>query len=284
MLSLVRFDTLLSIPRLISIGDKENHIASLHLPQMLYIWPYIAFFSWPVILPSLCNSVLALLPQSISELIPLNLQSGQSQSRIRLSILLSVLLLTLAVIHYNTLIHPFTLADNRHYTFYVFRILRRNFVTIYLLAPAYLFFAWACIGALSAPGSVQKSASSRPASSRPVTASWLLLWLTTSTLSLATAPLVEPRYFILPWIIWRMNVVTEGIGNVSHTSTDSSSKRVTPIEEKLDQDTLLWWLSKISLPLETIWYLMINAITGWVFLNKDFMWPNEPGEVMRFMW
>ena len=283
MLFLVRL-TQLSISRLISIGDKENHVASLHLPQMLYIWPYISFFSWPVILPSLCNGMLALSPQGIRRLIPLNLRSSQSQARIRPFILLPVLLLTLMVIHYNTLIHPFTHADNRHYTFYVFRILRRNSLAIYLLAPAYLFFAWACIGALSMSGSTQKSTSSRSGSPRPVTASWLLLWVTTSTLSLATAPLVEPRYFILPWIIWRMNVITEGIGNAQHTSTDSSTRKVTPVEEKLDQDTLLWWLSKASLPMETVWYLTINAITGWVFLNKGFAWPNEPGEVMRFMW
>ena len=43
-----------------------------------------------------------------------------------------------AIVHFNTIIHPFTLADNRHYMFYVFRYtIRRPGLTRYLLVIAY---------------------------------------------------------------------------------------------------------------------------------------------------
>ena len=39
--------------------------------------------------------------------------------------------------------HPFLLADNRHYTFYVWqRIFRRHAVVPYLFAPGYLVCMW----------------------------------------------------------------------------------------------------------------------------------------------
>src|SRR5690348_13193881 len=31
-------------------GDKSNHVATIHLAQMLYIWPLFAFFSAPLFL------------------------------------------------------------------------------------------------------------------------------------------------------------------------------------------------------------------------------------------
>jgi alpha-1,2-glucosyltransferase len=42
----------------------------------------------------------------------------------------------------------------------------------------------------------------------------------------------------------------------------------------------------INLPkfVETAWFLIINLITGYVFLYKGFEWPQEPGKTQRFMW
>jgi alpha-1,2-glucosyltransferase len=36
--------------------------------------------------------------------------------------------------------------------------------------------------------------------------------------------------------------------------------------------------------LETAWFLLINFVTGYVFLYRGFEWPQEPGLVQRFMW
>ena len=36
--------------------------------------------------------------------------------------------------------------------------------------------------------------------------------------------------------------------------------------------------------LETVWFLALNLITGYIFLYWGFEWPQEPGKVQRFMW
>lgn len=242
---------------------------------MLYVWPYIAFFSWPIILSSLIINVLVSLPSSITGKLPFKIDPRIPEPKIRLVVLLPALILTLLAIHYNTVIHPFTLADNRHYTFYVFRILRRNILIKYLFAPIYLFFAWACIGALTQSSS--KSTSSNTKSST------LLLWLITSSLSLTTAPLVEPRYFLLPWITWRL-IVSNGQPISDKVGLNSKQAHPNRNSGRLDFQTAVARVSASSLSIETLWYLFINGITGWIFLNKGFTWPNEPEEVMRFMW
>jgi hypothetical protein len=56
--------------------------------------------------------------------------------------------LMLLAVHFNTIIHPFTLADNRHFVFYVFRILLRHPVFKYAVAPVYITCAWLVISVL----------------------------------------------------------------------------------------------------------------------------------------
>ena len=253
----------------LSAGDKSNHIATIHLAQMLYFWPYIAFFSLPLLYPTLLNAVI---PQRF---LPSFLRTASQQPRRpRLVIALPSMALMLAIVHYNTIIHPFTLADNRHYTFYVFKLLRQHPSLKYLAIPIYLLSAWAALHALALP-SVELNSTptnlsnpNQPAATKPNTpspspndprtatnppqrCSTLLIWLATATLTLCSAPLVEPRYCILPWLIWRI-----------HLPIPSSSR--------------LW--------LETIWFVCINAVTGYLFLYREFEWRQEPGVVQRFMW
>jgi alpha-1,2-glucosyltransferase len=46
-------------------------------------------------------------------------------------------------------VHPFLLADNRHYTFYIWRLMSRfNGIILYALVPAYMAAAWFCWQAL----------------------------------------------------------------------------------------------------------------------------------------
>lgn len=90
--------------------------------------------------------------------------------------------------------------------------------------------------------------------------SFALIWLLTTALSLITAPLVEPRYFILPWVIWRLHV-RPSRGAIAGLSVER---------------TRLWG--------ETLWFLAVNVGTCAVFLGKEFEWASEPGRVQRFMW
>jgi len=287
------------------LGDKSNHVATLHLPQMLYIWPYLTFFSWPLIyhfLMLLPISLLARITQYSHLETFLVFKRRRFLPRFWLALLF--VLTACLVVKFNTIVHPFTLADNRHYTFYVFRILLKRRWTRYAAAPVYVLCGWACIQALGAgPDMLRRNITSRqdetpdsardrpaeqnshqaPSSPRSLpdgvhaaTTSFVLIWLATSALQLITAPLVEPRYFILPWIFWRLHLPLRQAERPSpggQKSTESSSWW-----------QLLWERHDHRLWLETLWMLAVNAITGYIFLNWGFTWPQEPGKVQRFMW
>ena len=292
-----------------NIGDKPNHIATLHLPQMLYIWPLMAFFSLPLLLPPVLGAVL---PQSF---LPSFLHHFASSSlSLRGSLLASgvgILALMLAAIDQNTIVHPFTLADNRHYVFYVFRILLRYPAVKYLAAPVYLACAWAVLQALGAPSSDPQSVSKESQASRGTGAevgqysplnnqprvSAVSVWLLTTSLCLITAPLVEPRYFILPWITWRLMLpalpeshpaapTTDAAGAVKSGGSDNAPQRRPDAAEPSKLGGFLDGLvhRDYRLVMETAWFLLINAVTGYVFLYRGFEWPQEPGNVQRFMW
>lgn len=276
---------------------------------MLYIWPYMFFFSSPVVFPVIFNR-LALSSthtkaSSTSSSIALPTSSSQAAYlATRVLLFLGLTAAALASIHYNTIVHPFTLADNRHYVFYVFRILRRHWALKYLAAPIYVICAWLAVSALGgqrvdndagnslrslkadiakkdgksnlndggadrssyAPATPSTSSTSSTAATATTT-SIVLIWLITTTLTLITAPLVEPRYFILPWLVWRLHILPS-----SFSSSLSSSAAPTIMNPRL----VLW--------AETAWFVAINVATGYMFLHRGFEWPQEPGNVQRFLW
>jgi alpha-1,2-glucosyltransferase len=304
---------------------------------MLYVWPYFVFFSWPLVLLHVVDIVLP------TRLIPSSLQYGLSCKR-RLPAIVTFLItipLMLAAVHFNTIIHPFTLADNRHYVFYVFRILLRyHWAVKYLAAPVYFVCAWCVFAAFgfsaiaSQPHLVEppnntvtprdgqrqsaveetkpkeekrkannknrkasKQTAATPLKQQVITAeiteqiqthisrrqeqweaqqvhvSIVLVWLLSTTLSLITAPLVEPRYFIIPWVMWRLHI----------PNFPAPSKYRRRQRDELD---ILKAKFFTDLPqiLETLWFLVINVVTGYMFLYKGFEWPQEPGKIQRFMW
>jgi alpha-1,2-glucosyltransferase len=274
-LSLASLTTLLlNKTPLTSVGDKSNHVATIHTPQMLYFWAYTAFFSIPVIFPPLLVPVFGYLPESrLKSFCKDNLLGPSNAAPPRILSTVLFLALGLASVHYNTIVHPFTLADNRHYVFYVFRILNRHPVIKYAAVPVYLFCAWLVIQSLGrtplnkANGTHHKN--SHPTiteeDKQPCQASFILVWIATTTLSLVSAPLVEPRYFIIPWMIWRVQVPYSSVSPLSQRS----ARRI---------------IYDFRLPLETVWHLAINAITGYVFLYRGFTWPSEPGKMQRFLY
>ena len=238
---------------------------------MLYIWPYIALFSAPILLGPLYRMIGPLLPQQIKRAPG---YKAKSYDRSNLPGFLPAALFIaggLAAVHFNTIVHPYTLADNRHYVFYVFRILLRHPMIKYLAVPVYYLCAYLAIQSLGFPPEQQRNAKpqtrahpvdghTKPGSSQ---ISFVIIWLATTALSILTAPLVEPRYFIIPWIIWRLHVPHMPIS-------------FTIARRKYSQDLRL-----IS---ETIWLLFINQIVQYLFLYRVFTWPSEPGNKQRFLW
>ena len=202
-----------------------------------------------------------------------------------------------AVVHYNTIVHPFTLADNRHYTFYAFRLLLWHPSIRYSVVPIYFICAWATVlsfgGIADDPKSTLRLAElEREGSNRKTRpesriesekrCSFVLIWFLSTSLSLITAPLVEPRYFIIPWLIWRLHLPTAY--DPSRLSLAFSSPQKL-LSKRLDTPKLLVFESyDHRLWLETIWFLIINAVTGYIFLYWGFIWEQEPGKVQRFMW
>lgn len=278
-------------------GDKENHVASVHFSQMLYIWPYFMFFSFPLLYPYIINSIT---PRRI---IPKFLRFNSPWHQVpRLVMLVSVSVVMLLIIHFNTIVHPFSLADNRHYMFYIFRVLFRHPLIKYASVPVYIFCAWAAITALgglpheqksSPPSAVAKHRSSSTLGFQEDIAcpgtvsgqnrvSFVLVWLLATSLSLIVAPLVEPRYFILPWLFWRMQVPIFPQPGKSETK----DRVAEPWGKIPSQAARLFLYAKHDhrLWLETAWFLAINWATGYIFLYWGFEWPQDPGKVQRFMW
>ena len=254
----------------------------------MYIWPYLAFFSWPIVHRQ-C------LPESLRPL-------SNPASFPRKAIMCITMAVMWKVVQYNTIVHPFTLADNRHYMFYVFRILLRHWLIKYLAIPIYVGCAWTTLAALGGlPPSRQatqqepshkagrKKQKFRAAPSKEQTnqvsgyrASFILIWLLATALSIISTPLVEPRYLIVSWLIWRLHIAGP------RPETDHSA----PIENPDSMGTTLVGRLKAVLYerhdhrlwLETMWFLAINLVTGYMFLYRGFEWPQEPGKVQRFMW
>lgn len=191
----------------------------------------------------------------------------------------------------NTIIHPFTLADNRHYMFYIFRytIRRPGHFREYLVG-VYMLCGWLCWSALSPSGKTrsrdQRDNRCDNAAAEPASSSTVVLLLVATALSLVTAPLVEPRYFILPWIFWRLLVPA---WHPEENNRDNSRAGAASIPG------LTWCIEwgrryDLRLVLETLWFLAINAVTMYIFISRPYVWRDENGEVLdggrlqRFMW
>jgi alpha-1,2-glucosyltransferase len=254
------------------LGDKSNHVATLHLPQLLYIWPYICFFSFPLVLLPLVRQILNRLPESKLRSACIYRIPGPSTADFPSAISTAFFMIFgFAAVHLNTIVHPFTLADNRHYVFYVFRVLLRHPAIRYLAVPVYIVCGWLAIQTVGLQGQNQAKTDKGRQTHQPVKndgqplqISFVIVWMATTALSVVTAPLVEPRYYIVPWIIWRLHVPS----STAPWSTPSVSKSA----------------YRISLSLETAWLIAINAAVGYNFLYRGFSWDSEPGNVQRFLW
>ncbi|KAG0254726.1 glucosyltransferase [Actinomortierella ambigua] len=184
----------------IVLGDRSNHVPHFHLVQLLYFVAFSAGMSFFVLM--------GVLP--IKRIL-------RPPSRLRF-------------------VHPFLLADNRHYTFYITRILLlRSWVTRYIAVPFYMLAAWLMWQALAVKQTVL----------------WCIIYIVATTLTLVPTPLVEFRYFIVPYLVYRLS---------------------------MDQPRT-WW----PLLLEAGLYGFCNLVTVYLFLYRPFRWVHADG-VQRFMW
>ncbi|EJD55635.1 glucosyltransferase, partial [Auricularia subglabra TFB-10046 SS5] len=207
----------------IVLGDKSNHIPTLHVPQFYYFVAFSAILGWPILISG---------PGGPLQLVR-EVKSRMAGTPRRTAVSAALTALIALTVHFFTIHHPFLLADNRHYTFYVWRrIFMLHPAVPYLLSPGYLACMWAWFIRMGKDRTILQV---------------LLLPLATLPTLLPT-PLLEPRYFLIPYVLLRTQIV----------------------------DVPGW-----AVVLESVWYAAINAATMYVFL---FMEREGKDGVIRFMW
>lgn len=200
----------------IVVGDRSSHEACLHFPQLFYFLSFTLFFSFPHFLT----------PTKIKKFL-------QSLRRHRVQYIL-ITAISLFLIWKFTYVHKYLLADNRHYTFYVWRkIFQRHELVKYVLVPAYIFAGWSFVDTIKSKSIF-----------------WILMYFVCLLSVTVPQKLLEFRYFILPFLIYRLNIP------------------FAPVYRQL---------------VELAFYVVVNVVTFYLFLNKTFQWPNSV-EIQRFMW
>uniref|UniRef100_A0A336LNB5 Dol-P-Glc:Glc(2)Man(9)GlcNAc(2)-PP-Dol alpha-1,2-glucosyltransferase n=1 Tax=Culicoides sonorensis TaxID=179676 RepID=A0A336LNB5_CULSO len=156
----------------IVIGDKCAHQASVHIPQIFYFSLFLTIFA-PSLIISKLNSIFKLI--------------------LRQWLLFLILAIAFAIIiRYNTLVHPYLLADNRHYTFYLWnRFYGKYEFARYIIIPIYLL-SLSCLYCLLNEN--QRSTG------------FTILYIVCTIASIALQRLIEIRYFILPYIYLRLHL------------------------------------------------------------------------------
>ncbi len=179
----------------IVVGDKDNHVPVRHLMQPLYFVLYC----------TICLAPVYWIPKTMKRTL-----SRTFTSTFQTLTLLIILAATLAfAVAKGTLVHPFLLADNRHYTFYLWRrVVNYTPWMRYALIPAYMFSILA-INALFA-GSCGKRAGQRPIER--------VLFAATVAIVLIPAHLIEFRYYTIAFYAVFMMSSTPSVATLAVTA------------------------------------------------------------------
>lgn len=184
IVNFVLFGVFLKVNGGITFGDKENHEINLHVVQVFYAFTFINCFTWPVWLST----------YKIRKYIKFCV-GHQSVLSIITHVVGNVLFAALIkyIIDNFTVVHPFLLADNRHYTFYIWKRILSHSKSHWLMIPIYHFASWNIVDSLLSNKS-QLSLSF-------VT---VITFIISIVLTVVPSPLFEPRYYITPLIIFRL--------------------------------------------------------------------------------
>lgn len=214
----VSFIAFVFVNKGIVLGDRSAHQPVFHAPQFFYCLTFITISSLPICIVK-CYK---------------NTQDNPIRKIFECKFT-TVIVFTTAILSakYFTYAHPYLLADNRHFTFYLWHWwFQRNWFLKYLNAPVYLISFLFVTSSMSTP-----------------TFHKILLLLLTAVTCIP-APLLEFRYFIIPFTLWRLTV---------------SERRFT-------------------LYLELLQNLFVSIFALYMFFNRPFKWVHEPADVQRFMW
>ncbi|CAH2062133.1 unnamed protein product, partial [Iphiclides podalirius] len=199
----------------IVVGDKKAHEATIHLPQLLYFLLFYGVFGLPYALAKFASTLRLILANKTRAL--------------------AFALLFAGVVHFNTVVHPYLLADNRHYTFYIWnRWFGRYSYAPFAIIPVYVFLLFSLYDNLKDQNCV----------------SFLLPYCLSTFLVLALQKMIEVRYFLVPYVILRLR----------------------------------FYRPSYSIVLaEFVWYLVLNALTFYVFFTKEVYWKDYD-YAQRIIW
>lgn len=188
----------------IVIGDRNFHKPTIHVVQIFYFSIFVLTFAWPYLLSYVSR--------------PFVLLSDH--------LIIATIFSIGVIVHQNTLIHPFLLADNRHYSFYVWKnFMNRYQLFKYCLVPVYAFSLYAILKSMS--------------HLRKLSLVTLVICVCSV---LIPQLLLEPRYFIIPYILYKLQM----------------------------KEPKNW-----QLLIETTITILINVFQFYLFVNKSFEWSDE---------
>lgn len=157
----------------IVVGDKSAHEATIHIPQLFYFSIFCLVFAWPHFVGEVLNFI-----------------TFTKRNKLLIFILIIICFL---IVYANTLVHPYMLADNRHYIFYIWnRFYGKYALFKYTIIPVYIFAWYVIIKSLYSKHDI----------------SFLALYLLCTTAVLITQKLIEVRYFFIPYILFRLRIKT----------------------------------------------------------------------------
>eukprot|EP00808_Paulinella_micropora_P002890 g73718.t1 len=167
----------------VALGDRSNHQAILHVPQLCYFMLFLLFFSG-------CSG---LQPRRAKEFLR-DCWWILRDASAAFFVAQGLLFMGQAIQHY-TYSHPFLLADNRHYTFYLWKAFRaRPSWFKFALTPLYVYGFWFMYRMLAGRRSVL----------------WQMNFLACLALAVVPAPLIEFRYFLTPFLLLQLH---DGLSN-----------------------------------------------------------------------
>lgn len=221
------------------VGDRNAHKPCLHPMQLCYFMVFLLSFSMPWSLSQVYFK------KHTSKSNTGHLKVSKTLNRFIKMLLWAFLLsITSGLVYWNTIAHPYLLADNRHYTFYAWRLLsgaNKPIFLRYLPVPLYAYGLYFVDLNLTQSSVVYK----------------LAYWIVTPLL-LSAQFLLEPRYFVVPYLMYRL-----------HSSINCINNNYT---------------LKAAL-VEFLAYQIINIVIMWIFLYRPFISTmDNTGRLDRFTW
>ena len=206
----------------IVVGDRSSHEACFNFPQFLYFTAFTLFFSCFVLL------------RYVNVKKTLGIVLGVLTSIKLLFASLVVMAVFFSAVHFFTYEHLYLISDNRHYTFYIWRKVFGFHPDVkYALVPGY-FAAFLIIW---------REMSYRRSSV------WITAFIGCTVVALVPQKLLEFRYFIVPYLLFRLNIKQPS-----------------------------WF----ELLVEAFVYFSVNAFTMFIFLTRTHTQDGNEGQ--RIMW